>query len=145
MDKENGSGSNSSKHKNSSNSSRQPTIDVNDPSSLLNAASLFGKFYLFIYFLSFFLQLLFAIYDFKAYWGGRDPSAAAAAAAAATNPLFGSPFGASLGMLPTSNANDRFSMSHQQQQQQQVNKINSFMSLKKRFILYTNEMTFIFY
>lgn len=43
MDKENGSGS-SSKHKNSSNSSRQPPIDVNDPSSLLNAASLFGMF-----------------------------------------------------------------------------------------------------
>lgn len=43
MDKENGSGGGSSKHKNSSNSSRQPTIDVNDPSSLLNAASLFGK------------------------------------------------------------------------------------------------------
>lgn len=44
MDKENGSGG-GSKHKNSSNSSRQqqPTIDVNDPSSLLNAASLFGK------------------------------------------------------------------------------------------------------
>lgn len=39
MDKENGSGG-SSKHKNNS---RQPTIDVNDPSSLLNAASLFGK------------------------------------------------------------------------------------------------------
>lgn len=39
MDKENGSGS-SSKHKNNS---RHPTIDVNDPSSLLNAASLFGK------------------------------------------------------------------------------------------------------
>lgn len=51
-----------------------------------------------------------------AYWG-RDPSAAAA------NPLFGTPFGASLGMLPTgaSNANDRFAMGHQQQQQQQVN------------------------
>lgn len=43
MDKENGSGGGSSKHKSSSNSSRQPTIDVNDPSSLLNAASLFGK------------------------------------------------------------------------------------------------------
>lgn len=50
-----------------------------------------------------------------AYWG-RDPSAAAA------NPLFGTPFGAGLGMLPTgaSNANDRFAMGHQQQQQQQV-------------------------
>ncbi|XP_055319617.1 bromodomain adjacent to zinc finger domain protein 2B isoform X4 [Sitodiplosis mosellana] len=91
MDKENGSGGGSSKHKNSSNSSRQPTIDVNDPSSLLNAASLF------------------------AYWG-RDPSAATA------NQLFGTPFGAGLGMLPTgaSNANDRFAMGHQQQQQQQA-------------------------
>ncbi|XP_031616444.1 bromodomain adjacent to zinc finger domain protein 2B isoform X2 [Contarinia nasturtii] len=91
MDKENGSGGGSSKHKSSSNSSRQPTIDVNDPSSLLNAASLF------------------------AYWG-RDPSAATA------NPLFGTPFGAGLGMLPTgaSNANDRFTMGHQQQQQQQA-------------------------
>lgn len=43
MDKENGSGGGSSKHKNSNNSNRQPTIDVNDPSSLLNAASLFGE------------------------------------------------------------------------------------------------------
>lgn len=61
---------------------------------------------------------------FTAYWG-RDPNAAAAAAAA--NPLFGTPFGAAaaagLGMIPgaTSNANDRYSMSHQQQQQHQQN------------------------
>lgn len=55
----------------------------------------------------------------SAYWG-RDPSAAAA------NPLFGAPFGAGMGMLPTgaSNANDRFAMGHQQQQQQQVNWVN---------------------
>lgn len=44
MDKENGSGGGSSKHKNSnSRNAQQPTIDVNDPSSLLNAASLFGE------------------------------------------------------------------------------------------------------
>lgn len=42
MDKENGTGS-SNKHKNSGSSSRQSTIDVNDPNSLLNAASLFGE------------------------------------------------------------------------------------------------------
>lgn len=46
MDKENGSGGGSSKHKSSNNSNRQPTIDVNDPSSLLNAASLFGELFL---------------------------------------------------------------------------------------------------
>lgn len=46
MDKENGEGGGSNKHKSSSNSNNvnQPNIDVNDPSSLLNAASLFGKF-----------------------------------------------------------------------------------------------------
>lgn len=45
------------------------------------------------------------------------------AGSAAANPLFGTPFGAGLGMLPTSaaNSNDRYSMGHQQQQQQQVN------------------------
>lgn len=45
MDKENGDGGGSNKHKGSSNSNNanQPNIDVNDPNSLLNAASLFGK------------------------------------------------------------------------------------------------------
>lgn len=52
MDKENGDGGGgggNSKHKSSSNSNNnngsQPNIDVNDPNSLLNAASLFGEFY----------------------------------------------------------------------------------------------------
>lgn len=47
MDKENGDGGGgggSGKHKSSSNNGGQPNIDVNDPNSLLNAASLFGKF-----------------------------------------------------------------------------------------------------
>lgn len=44
MDKENGDGGGSSKHKGSNNNNVQPSVDINDPNSLLNAASLFGKF-----------------------------------------------------------------------------------------------------
>lgn len=43
MDKENGDGGGGNKHKNSNNNSNQQTIDINDPNSLINAASLFGK------------------------------------------------------------------------------------------------------
>lgn len=44
MDKENGDGGGSSKHKGSNSNSLQQGVDINDPNSLLNAASLFGKF-----------------------------------------------------------------------------------------------------
>lgn len=44
MDKENGDGGGSSKHKGSNSNNVQPGVDINDPNSLLNAASLFGKF-----------------------------------------------------------------------------------------------------